>query len=163
MPLSIQLTIGDAKGDQSTVSIPLPDATAVTDAVLFAQAIIPLIEPLLNGALRDARLAVPVTFTPWSAPASIADIQEKARFAFRGANNFLKSISLPTFVETFFSAGSKDVDTSDTDVAAFVTAMTDGIDLTGAGGSGVVEPCDTRGDDLTEIESAVEAWGNARG
>lgn len=163
MAYSVQLTISDAKGEQSVVSIPLPTATSITDASLFAEQVIPLIEPLVNGALRDARLSVPIPYTPWIATASISDVQEKARFAFRTVNDFLKLISIPSVVESIFSPGTKNVDTTDTDVAAFVTAMVDGIDLTGVGGSGVIQPCDVRGEDLTELATAVEAWGRSRG
>lgn len=163
MTYAVQLTFSDAKGEQSVVAIPLPTGTSITDARLFAQQLIPLVEPLVNGALRDARLSVPVPFTPFAATASISDVQEKARFALRTANGFLKSISLPSVVESIFSPGTKNVDTTDTDVAAFVAALVDGIDLTGVGGSGTVQPCDVRGEDLTELESAVEAWGRSRG
>src|SRR3972149_1428064 len=113
--INVQLTVSDAKGDQSVISIPVPGTTA--------------------------------------------DVQEKARFVFRTVGGFFKSISLPTFVESLFSAGSKDVDLTDTDVAAFVTAMIAGITVAS---TETVEPSDVREADITELEAASEAWGNAR-
>lgn len=163
MAINIQLAIGDAKGDVSTVTIPIPSSTSMNDAYLFAQEIAKLVEPLVNGTLRSLRVNFEVPFTPWAVASSIADIQEKARFSFRTVGNFLKSISLPTILESIFTPGSAQVDTSDADVAAFVTAMTDGIDLTGVGGSGTIEPSDARDADLTSLEAAVEAWGKSRG
>lgn len=158
MAISVVFTVSDAKGDQSTFSVPVPTGTAITDLAGFAQALAALIEPLCNGALRDLHFSIPVSFTPWSAAASISDIQEKARFAFRTVNGFLKHVSLPTAVESVFAAGSRDVDIANTDVAAFITAMTDGITVNAHD----VEPCDVRGEDLTELESASEAWGKSR-
>jgi len=142
------------------ISIPVPGTTAVADAIDFAEAMILLIEPLLAGTLRDARISIGVGFTPWASALSTADVQEKARFVFRTVGGFVKSISLPTFVESLFSAGSKDVDLTDTDVAAFVTAMIDGITVAS---TETVEPSDVREADITELEAASEAWGNARG
>lgn len=158
MAISVVFTVSDAKGDQSTFSVPIPTGTALADVAGFAQALAALIQPMCNGALRDLHFSIPVTFTPWSAAASISDIQEKARFAFRTANGFLKHLSLPCALESIFAAGSRDVDIADTDVAAFITAMTDGITVN----THDIEPCDVRGEDLTELEAASEAWGKAR-
>lgn len=158
MAISVVFTVSDAKGDQSTFSVPIPSTVAIADIADFANGLAALIEPLCNGALRDLHFAIPVTFTPWAAAASISDIQEKARFAFRTTNSFLKHLSIPTAVESIFAAGSRDVDLANTDVAAFVTAMVDGITIN----THDVEPCDVRGEDLTELESASEAWGKAR-
>lgn len=158
VPYSITLSISDAKGDQSLVTIPVSSSETVVNVIDFAEAIIPLIQPLVTGALRAAEVSIPVAFTPWPAVASVADVQEKARFAFRTANGFLKHLSLPTFLESLFTPGSRDVDLADTNVAAFVTAMVDGLSVNAT----TVEPTDTRDEDITELEAASEAWGRAR-
>lgn len=163
MPYFVQLTLSDAKGDQSVMSIPLPDATDVADAQRYGEEITLLLAPLVNGALRDARLSVPINYVPYDPVASIADVQEKARFSFRTTNDFLKSISIPTFVEGFFVPGTKEVDTTDPDVAAFTTAIIDGINIDPGVTDTIIQPCDVRGKDITELEGAVEAWGRARG
>lgn len=159
MAISIAFTISDAKGDQSTFSIPIPNATDPTDMIEFAQEAAQLLEPLINGTLRDVHIVMPVNFTPWSVPSALSDLQEKARFVFRTVGGFVKHLSLPAVVESIFSPGSKNVDLSNPDVAAFVTAMTDGITLTS---TNTVEPVDVRNEDITELEAATEAWGKAR-
>lgn len=163
MAIEIGLTITDVKGDKSTVTIPLPDGTALSDVQLFATQLAALVQPLVQGQLVSLTFTVPVNWTPWPIIDAAADVQEKARFAFRTASGFLKSLSIPTVVESIFATGSGDVDTSDPDVAAFVTAMEDGIDLTGVGGSGTIEPSDLRNDDLVSLAQAHEAWGRYRG
>jgi hypothetical protein len=61
--------------------------------------------------------------------------------------------------------GSADIDTSDPDVAAFVSAMVTGLDLTTAtpvAGTGTVTPSDSRGDDIVAITDAKEQFTNSR-
>jgi len=163
MPAFIYFTIRDGKDDKSVIEIPFPDATLVTDLPLLVSAFGQLIDPMLNGGLAGAGFRVDVDVPSFSPLAgTLADVQEKAVFAFRTANNFLKRLGLPTFNETLFVPGTKEVDATDTDVAAFITAMEDGVNIAGAGGSGVVQPCDTRGEDIDTLSSAREAWGKAR-
>src|SRR5512139_432154 len=110
MAIGIAFTISDAKGDQTTITIPVPDGTALADMAGVAQAFANLLEPLCSGALRSVHFTVPVSFTPWSAALSTSDLQEKARFAFRTVGGFLKHLSIPSVVESIFAAGSRDVD-----------------------------------------------------
>lgn len=164
MAINVYVKIRDAKGDTSTVTIPIPTSTSLADAALFAAAIADLIDPLVSGGIVGAGFSVGVDLTTvTTVPAAISDVQEKAMFVFRTINGFLKRLHLPTFEEGKFVPNSVNVDQSDPDVAAFITAMTEGIDLTSAGGSGVVAPVDTRGEDLELLETAIEAWGRARG
>mgnify|MGYP000854486232 CR=1 FL=1 len=159
MPISVVYTVSDAKGDQSTFTIPIPDATSPADMVEFAQDMAELLEPLINGTLRDVHILLPVTFIPWAVPAAISDIQEKARFVFRTVNGFVKSLSLPAVIENIFSTNTRQVDLTNTDVSAFVAGMVDGLTLSS---TETVEPVDVRGEDLTELEAAIEAWGKSR-
>lgn len=164
MTAFVYFNIVDDKGDTSTVEIPFPTATALTDLPLLVTAFGALIDPLVSGGLRDAGVRFSVAVPGFSGVAgSLSDVQEKGEFVLRTAGNFLKRLNLPTFIETLILPTSKQIDVSDTDVAAFVTALEDGINLSGAGGSGVVQPCDYRGDDLATLESALENWGKRRG
>jgi hypothetical protein len=158
-PIQTYFGIGDAKGNISTVTIPIPDSTAIADVAGFVTAMAALLEPLCTGTLREAGFTIPVSFTPWAVAQSISDVQEKARFGFRTVNKFLKSLSIPTFLESLFNPGAKTVNTGDTDVAALVTAMESGITVN----THTVAPCDLRGEDITDLETAVEEWGRSRG
>lgn len=163
MPAYVFFSIRDGKGDISTIEIPFPDATVVTDLPLLVAALGDLIDPLLSGGLAGAGFRVDVDVPGFSAVAgTLADVQEKAEFAWRVGTKWLKRLNLPTFIETFFLPGTKEVDTTDADIAAFVTAMETGIDVAGGGGSGVVQPCDTRGEDLEDLVYAIENWGKRR-
>jgi hypothetical protein len=163
MAHQITFTVADEKGDTSTITIPVPDSTALTDLPLMAQALADLLEPMVTGGLVNAFIRIVPTITGWAAAAAAdSDVQEKAEFALRTAGGFVKRLNLPTFLESLFNANSKDVNQADADVSAFVTALEDGIDLTGAGGSGIVQPCDLREEDLTSLLYATENWGRRR-
>jgi len=163
MPIYLTFTVQDEKGDQSVIEIPVPEVTPLTDIPYLLQAYADLLDPIVQGGLVQAAARVISTVTGWdSLAAAGSDVQEKASFAIRTAGGYIKRLSIPTILESIFSAGSPDVDLGHTDVAALVTAFEDGIDLSGAGGSGVIEPCDSRDDDLVNVEQAHEDWGRRR-
>lgn len=161
MPHYVYISIKDEKGDISTVSFPFPDSTSVTDLVLLPAAIWALIDPLVTGGLAEAGFRYVANVAATAASAG-SDVQEKGEFVLRTVNGFLKRLNLPTFIESFFHSGSKEIDQAAGDVAAFITLLEDGIDLTGSGGSGIVQPCDVRGEDLVSLEAAIENWGKRR-
>ncbi len=98
-----------------------------------------------------------------AAPSANSDVEEGGRFQFRTANNFFTSSRLPTLDESKVNAGSRDLNLTDADIAAFVQAVISGIDLTAAGGSGTVTPCDKRNEDVASLEFAREAFQSSRG
>jgi len=159
MPYYIYFSIADEKGDISTVEIPIPDTTALTDLPDVVQAFSDLIEPLVGGGLIQAGVRLLVSVTGWNTLAAAgSDVQEKAEFVLRTVGGFLKRLNLPTFIESFFNAGSKEVDQAAPDVAAFITALEDGVVVN----AHTVQPCDLRGEDLTQLVDALENWGKRR-
>lgn len=168
MPYFIYFNVEDDGGDTSMIEIPFKSTTAITDLPKLVPAFAALLNPLIQGGLKNAGFRVEIGGSPGSwgpLPGALSDVQEKAEFVFKTASsvgNFIKRISLPAIIDSIIGTHTKQVDLTDTDVAAFVTAMEDGVDLTSAGGSGVVQPCDVHEDDLTAIQGAVEAWGKRR-
>lgn len=161
--VSFYYTIQDSKGQTSTVEIPFlyTSLTAVTVTILNAAIAAwgELIDPLVNGGLKSAGVKIEVDIATFGATAAlVADVQEKAEFIFRTDGGWIKRLNLPTFIEDFFFPGTSNVDTTDTDVAAFITAMEDGITVSAVD----FEPTDTRGDDITEVVTATENWGKRR-
>jgi len=154
-------TIVDGKGEESTMTIDLAPATTPTNAQAFAQAMNTVIGDLINGGIiaYGVRINVPVT-GDFANP--FADIQEKALFTFRSAGGFIKQVTIPTILEDLFITGTKLIDLTDVDVVQFVDGMVDGLDVSSFGGTGVIQPTTSHGEDLVEIESAREAWGKYR-
>lgn len=160
MAVSIYFTIVDADGDPSTVEFFFNDATAFAVLNAGVGAIAALVNPLVNGGLRTAgiRFEVDVSGTWGPVAALVSDVQEKAEFVMRTAGGFLSRLNLPTFDEAFFVPGTDQVDVSDTDVAAFLDFLEDGI----TAGGGTLAPTDYREDDIADVERAVENWGKRR-
>lgn len=165
MSYSIMYSIQDEKGRTSTTEFNVPTATSYDDVRIMAAQMAELIDPMINGAIIRIGIVdtvdLPVALS--AAPAAGSDVEEGARFQFRTVNGFYSAMRLATFDESRIVAGSTAVDQTDGDAAAFITAMTDGIDLSGAGGSGVVQPCDKRNEDLTALEFAREQFLSSRG
>lgn len=175
MPISLFVRIQDAgsgdgsgKPGTSLVTCEINPETSFANLTNAVEAFALLVEPLIMGQIVGAgfTIEVPVNGVIVGAAADVfADVQEKAVFAFRTINGHLKRISIPTFNEVFFSGGGagSTVDITEPDVAAFVDAMIDGIDLAASGGLGLVQVVDTRDEDVVLLESATQLFVNRRG
>lgn len=160
MPYTLFYVIADAKGDKSVVNIEVPSTVVLTDIPDLVQTFADLINDMVQGAILSGGVTLEIDLTGVSTVAALAaDIQEKAAYTFRGVNQFLKRLSIPTVLESVFQLNSREVDTTLPSQAAFITAMTDGVTLTS---TNVVQPTDYRGDDLETLVDAREAWGRAR-
>jgi len=167
MATTVFYTVNDADGEPSVISIPVNfldtlDGAALAFAVEYGWDII---NPLLNGTLVNAGITIQVdigTFTN-TAAAAISDVQEKAEFVYRAVGGFLKRISLPTFIETFFtSAGAgKEVDVTQAEVTAFNTLIIDGFEEALVSVN-PLNPVTDHNEDLTTFVEGHQAWGKNR-
>lgn len=165
MSFTILYSIEDEKGKRSTTEVKVPTATDYADVKIFAQQMAPLIDALVTGAIVRIGISDTVVLPAGLAasPAANSDVEEGGRFQWRTNGGYYTGLRLPTFDEALVNAGSRDINLTDGDVSAFLTAMTDGIDLTGAGGSGTIYPCDYRDDDIVALEFAREQFQSSRG
>lgn len=165
MGFTILYSIQDEKGKVSTTEVKLPGATAYADVQIFAAQMAPLIDALVTGGITrigiTENVALPAGLT--TAPAANSDVEEGGKFQFRTDGGYFTGLRLPTFDESLVNTGSRDINLEDTDVAAFVNAMKTGIDLSGAGGSGTIQPSDYRDDDIVSLEFAREQFQSSRG
>jgi hypothetical protein len=164
MTSSINFVIEDADGDKSIVPIDFVGAfTGDIDGLISTGWA--LLNPLVNGHLAGASVTLEADITGLvnSAAAAISDVQEKAEFVFNSLGGYLKRITLPTFVETLLtsSGAGKLVDVTNTDVAAFITAIESGFD-DGAVTPVEINPTTSHGEDITGLKTARQAWGKNR-
>lgn len=175
MPLTAFVRVRDAGGDaagdkpgNSLVSVEIPTATTPANAIAFARGLADIVAPLMVGGIIGAGVTFEVDLSSLSLDeigTALADVQEKAIFSFRTLAGKLKKIGIPTFNENLLQGAGAyaNVDLTDTDVQAFVTAMEDGIDVSGYGGTGTVAPVDTNNSDLALLETATQAYSTRRG
>lgn len=167
MATTVFYTIADADGEQSVISIPVNfldtlDGAALAFAVEYGWDII---NPLLNGTLVNAGITIQMdigTFTN-AAAAAISDVQEKAEFIYRAVGGFIKRISLPAFIETFFtSAGAgKEVDVTQAEVTAFNLLITTGFEEALVSVN-PLNPVTDHNEDITTFVEGHQSWGKIR-
>jgi hypothetical protein len=158
-------TIEDGKTKTSTCEINFPSSVTLANASIFAAEMAKLINAVTTGAIRRIGLAftVPLPGTIRTTPASASDVEEGAKFQFKTDGGWFTGFRIPTFSDTLMATGTGNVDLTDTAVAALVTALTDGINLVGAGGTGTIAPTDKREDDIDVLSFAREQFISSRG
>lgn len=162
---TVLMSVRDNKNQVSTMEFNIPGATTLADAQIMAQEMALLADPMLLGAISRLGISVSVDLPGGltGSPSTGADVEEGARFQHLTSGNFRSGLRMPTFNESRIVSGSRAVDLTDADVIAWVDAMNDGLDITGAGGSGVISPCDKRGEDLESLVFAQEQFQASRG
>jgi len=167
MASAIFYTVADADGDESTIEIPVAFLSSL-DGDAFAFAVEygwDIINPLLNGTLVRAGITVEIEISAFTnaAAATIADVQEKAEFVYHAVGGFLKRISLPTFIETFFTgAGAgKEVDVTQSQVTAFNALIEDGFHEALVS-TDPLTPVTSHGEDIDAFVVGHQAWGRNR-
>lgn len=167
MATTIFYTVADGDNDPSVFSIPIEfidalDGAALAFAIEYGWDII---NPLINGTLINAGITIQVDIAGFTnaAASAISDVQEKAEFVYRAVGGFLKRLSLPTFIETFFtgSGAGKEVDVTQSEVTAFNTLIIDGFHEALVSTDPLI-PVTDHGEDIETFLEGHQAWGKNR-
>jgi hypothetical protein len=167
MATTIFYTVSDGDNDPSVISIPVSfvdtiDGAGLAFAVEYGWDII---NPLLNGTLINCGVTIEIDIADFTnaAASAISDVQEKAEFVYRAVGGFIKRISLPTFIETFFtgSGAGKEVDVTQSQVTAFNTLITDGFHEALVS-TDPLTPTTDHGEDITVFVEGHQSWGKNR-
>lgn len=167
MSLTVFYTIRDADNDTSTISFQVDETAWLihNDHAFLMEAAWDIINPLVNGQLVTAGFTWQVNVGDFTnaAAAVISDVQEKAEFVFEAVGGFIKRISLPTFIETFFTnAGAgKEVDITQAPVLAFIGLMEDGVPEQLVPVTPIPVKTD-HGEDVTTFLEGHQSWGKRR-
>lgn len=164
LPFELFYTVKDESGDTSTVTIPVESALSIADLPAAIEAFGDILEPLLGGAIvaAGAQVNFDLLGTSWAGVAALgSDIEEGARVALKSAEGFLKSLRLPTFLESFLNPDGS-VDTTAPEVAAATTAFLTGVDMTSYGGTGICSMVTAHDEELATLESFKEHFTRSR-
>lgn len=160
MPTEIFVVIADRQGEESRVTIPFPPTVDdLTSAQAIADLIMATIDPLVYGKIVGAGVSFSlevdaVVLGIKTAANILADVRDKARFGFissGAAGLFTKTLTLPTYNETYTLDTTKNLDLADPDVDLFVDSMINGFGLVAP-----PEPTDSREYDLISLDYAKE-------
>lgn len=122
------ITVRDAPGSESIMRIHVPNNTDIGNFKTFVSNAAGFIDAIIKGKITNISVGIGVDL-PGGLKANadaLADVEEGARFIFGAANGGSFRMRLPTFDEAKMISGTDLVDTTDTDVAAFVDEMVDG-------------------------------------
>lgn len=86
-----------------------------------------------------------------------SDVEQVGEFNCVTAANRKVLINVPGIMDNLSVVGSDDLDTTQADIAAFITALEDGIATTG----GTIIPCDVGELDIVEVTTARERVRNS--
>lgn len=149
-------TYVDDSGDTATHAIDIPTTFSLAQYTEFGRAMAGLLDDMVHGRIQSAQLviAVDISGLTSNAPVVGSDVEEIGSFFFSTLEGRNVLINIPTIDESLVVAGADDVNLSDPNVVAFVTAMETGIAVTG----GTISPCDVDEDDIVSINVAREAF-----
>lgn len=143
--------VADEGGRMSSISgfLVAADDAAATAAIV---SMLTDADVLIGGKIGEiANLTKQIDVSAATLKATAAagsDRAKKAKFTFSDGAGHNKLLTLPTFLDTIYGSPSRDIDTTDEDVAAFVTEIISGGYTT------------NRFEDLTTIVKAVESYGD---
>lgn len=160
--VSVNLTVKDDKGEESVVTLYTTDGFTLPQLIGAVVAVAPLVKNLLGGGIIHASLSIDVDLSAIVGISDIepnSDVEEGALFFFHTAGAaFDKRNRLPTFLEEFIVPGTKQVDTTAIEVAAFTNAIIAGV----TSGAATVTFTDNRGVDLALVGDAYESFQSSR-
>jgi len=156
LAVSIRFDFQDQKGKTSFTKVRVPNGFSIAQYSEFTVAMGQLLANLSSARVTRASFCVGLDLsgsTIKAVASGISDIAQKAILGFSTAvTGFRTKLKLPAFSETKIITGSDAVDEADLDIAAFVTAMENGIVVTG----GTVSPTDIRENDIVSTDYARE-------
>ena len=165
MTWSIIYTIRDEKGKQSTFTINVPGTLNAAQASAFAVQFAALVANIIKGAVVGIGISLSLNLSADYAggiPAAGSDVEEKGYFQFVTENGFYTAFNVPTLDEQFVLANSNQLDTADVDVAALIAAIVTGLTvLPGDPDEVVVNPVDSRGENIVSLATALEVFASS--
>jgi hypothetical protein len=146
----------DDSGKTGTQAIDIPITFSLAQYTEFGRAMAALIDEIVHGVVSSAALTVNVDISGLTSNTLVADsdVEEIGSFQFSTADNRRVLINVPAFDESKVLAGSDNLDISDTDVAAFIAAIENGVAVTG----GTIIPSDVEDIGNLELSAARELF-----
>ena len=148
-------TLSDDSGESATTAIHLPTAFSLAQFTEFGRAMADLVDNIVAGLVARAELTL--HFDISSITGNIAgtggDVEEISAFQFVTAAGRPVEINIPGTIETQVVGNSDELDQTNTEIAAFITAVEDGVAVTG----GTVTITDVDSEELIATVYAREA------
>jgi len=164
MALAVTVNIGfiDGKGDTSTTSVRVPTGFTLANYVEFAEDLAQLVSNIASSAITSVSLSFYVDLSALgldTVASSVTSVAKKLFLQFSTAvTGFVAKTFIPGLRETQVGTGSDDVNQADVDVAPLLSAIEDGIVVTG----GTMTFTNEREHDITATQLAKERFRRRR-
>jgi hypothetical protein len=156
--ISLEFAFVDDKGETSSTTVRVPNGFTLAQYGEFGFAMAQLFADASGCAITGVSINFALDLSGLGLKTvanALSDVAEKAQFIWNTVTGSIKKIfRIPTFSESLVQAGTDAVDTADLAVAAFVTANTNGIVVTG----GTVAPTNSRDNDVVSLASARQQF-----
>lgn len=133
--ISIRIDFIDQKGKESHTKIRVPNGFTIADYVEFAEAVCQLVLNISTARITRASITFNVSLAGLglkTVASSVSNVAVKLAMRFATAvSGFFAKTLIPSNDEGDEIAGSDNIDQSDTEVAALISAFEDGIAVTG--------------------------------
>lgn len=131
MPISpkIRFKVTDADGDPSNTEIHVPTGFTVAQYSQFANDYANAMDDIVLGAIATkATMTVPIDISGLTGNTidPTSDVEQIAAFQFLDANGEPVDVNVPGVLQADVVGGTDNLDTTDTEIAAFITLMENG-------------------------------------
>lgn len=159
MPTEIIYTVEDRAGRTATTSVKLPSVEPKTRVQTFHEAFVSALDDLIGGVIRSAIavLQIDISGVTGNLEDPDSDVEDVGAFEFVTAEGNRVKLNLPAVDELFVDNSSGNLDQTDSQIAAIITMMEDGIAVTG----GTIQPCDIGEDSIVGTLFARERFRNS--
>jgi len=160
MAIEIVYTVSDNAGKEATTSIKVAGEPTLAGLTGFGAGFATALNNLIAGVIRNAvAYILPSTSTLTSnLISSFSDVKHIAKFSFLTLGGTRVKVNIPAIAEVAIGAySSLSLNQAQADVAAFITAMEDGINIGGT----IIQPCDIGESSITDTIFANEGAKNS--
>jgi len=158
--ISLVYEIEDDDGDLGSTSVRVQDGLLISSLTGFAVGYANALDDLIGGVIRSVSAFVNATTGTLTGNdvGLTSDVEQVGKFEFLSSLGTRVKVNIPAINEPAIVApGSDALNQSNPAVAAFIAAMEDGINVTGA----LIEPCDIGGASIVSTVFAREAFRNS--
>jgi hypothetical protein len=156
--VAIHFTIVDVKNKTSKTTVHVPTGFSIAQYAGFAQAMAQIIALISEGVITEVSVSLPINLSGATIRAAAlvgADIFKKLFLQARSSvSGLLGKFFIPTYDEANTLANSDQANQADTEVAALISVIENGVNVSGE----VVRPVDLRNNNLVDVSIAREVF-----
>lgn len=160
MAVEVVYTIQDKSGDEATTSVKLATNTPIASVNGFAVGFATALNNIIYGKIISAAAYILASISGLAnnTIAAVSDVEHIGKFEFLTQGGDRVKVNIPALGENGVQAwGSDELNQAETNVAAFIAAMENGIAVTG----GTLSPCDIGESSIVDTIFAREAFKNS--